>query len=131
MLGAVDRETETAAIKLVGIHGKIWGGTDAKRQFEFVLPRSRSMCSDFYTVTQAGDKLAYVWKRIRDAGQRESILDFSTNVYDISHAVYIGTGERSVKCSDLWIAYALRMQGKPVASSKEHVMRGGILSAIE
>ena len=70
--------------------------------------------------------------RIKDAGQGESILDFSKNVYDISHAVYIGTGERSVKCSDLWIAYALlRMQGKPVASSKEHVMRGGILSALE
>ena len=87
----MDTATEDAAIKLVGIHGKIWGGLDAKREFEFMLPRLRSQRSDFYSVGQAADKLAYVCKRIKD---RESILDSSKRVYDISNAVYIGTGER-------------------------------------
>lgn len=128
-LWAVDRETENAAIKLVDIHGKIWGGLEAKREFEFMLPRFRSICSEFYTSTEAANKLVEVWRKMSTGGGRDSILDFSKTVYDISHAVHIAKGERSLRCADLWIAYGvLRMQGRSVASAKEQVMRGGILS---
>ena len=49
MAGAADRETEATAIKLVGIHGKIWGGTEAKREFGSLSLRLRSSVSDIYT----------------------------------------------------------------------------------
>ena len=134
-VGAVDKATEDMALTLTSINGKIWGGLEAKKRFEFLLPRMTSMCSDIRSVTDAGDKIAYGWKQLREAGlgNRESILDFSNNVYDVSHAVYIGTGGQGpVKCVSIWIAYmVLRLQGNPIEASKQHVMRGGVLAGRE